>query len=300
MFNPLIYGLMKIDFRYTLVAACLAFGFGSCDDNLEAFTTGSASTPAAFAESAIHYEALPGQIKLTWDAPTDAAYDYVKIKYYDFLQQKDVCLIASRYTSELVIDDTRARFGDYTFTFQTFNSQDEGGAVTTVKARSGAAPVSLSYSKVTIAADQLSTDNQEPSEGPVKNLVNGSYDDFFHTRWSSPQKDLPQYFQIDFKETHTDFMIKYYNRKSNNKDGRVTEAQLQISDDGTNWETAQTLSGLPTASGASYTSDIIYPGKSFKYLRFLVTATSSGKYFHMAEFEFYDVNVYDPETAPLE
>lgn len=58
----------------------------------------------------------------------------------------------------------------------------------------------------------LSTDNQEPSEGPIKNLVDGNYNSFFHTRWSSPQKPLPQYIQIDFKEAHQVFMFWYRNR----------------------------------------------------------------------------------------
>lgn len=64
-----------------------------------------------------------------------------------------------------------------------------------------------------------------------------------------------------------------------------------------------TLSGLPTGHGDEYTSEFVMPGKSFTYFRFNVIATSSNtKYFNMAEFKFYDVEVevYDPETAPLD
>mgnify|MGYP000795600327 FL=1 len=45
------------------------------------------------------------------------------------------------------------------------------------------------------------------------------------------------------------------------------------------------------------------PGKTFTYFRFNVTATSGNtKYFNLAEFKFYDVEVevYDPETVPLD
>ena len=63
-----------------------------------------------------------------------------------------------------------------------------------------------------IEADQLSTNAQEPSEGPIKNLIDGKGNTFFHTRWSSPQIELPHYIQIDFKEAHEDFAIYYQNR----------------------------------------------------------------------------------------
>ena len=35
---------------------------------------------------------------------------------------------------------------------------------------------------------------------------------FFHTRWSSPQIDLPHYIQIDFKEAHENFSVYYRTR----------------------------------------------------------------------------------------
>ncbi|MDO4164686.1 MAG: discoidin domain-containing protein [Bacteroides sp.] len=288
--------------RYMIAATGLLACLTGCSDNLETFeVTGSGNAPVAIAQSSVTSEALPGQIKLSWTAPAEGDYDYLQIKYHDPRADEDVCLIASQYTTEMLIDETRARYGDYSFYFQTFNAAHEGSAVTEVKAQSGAAPstqTEVSRTKVALTASQLSTNAQEPSEGPISNLVDGNVNNFFHTRWSSPQIDLPHYIQINFNEAHEDFAIKYYNRASSNTDGRVTVAELQISNDGENWETVETISGMPTSSGASYTSDFVTPGKSFTYFRFLVTSTSRGKYFHMAEFEFYDVEVeiYDPET----
>ncbi len=80
----------------------------------------------------------------------------------------------------------------------------------------------------------LSTDDQEPFEGPIKNLVDGNYNSFFHTRWSSPQKPLPQYIQIDFKEAHQVFMCLYRNR--NGSQVGPENLDIQISNDGENWE----------------------------------------------------------------
>ena len=245
---------------------------------------------------------------MSWEAPAENAFDYLQIKYYDPLTKEDVCKIASVGTTEMLIDDTRARFGDYSFYFQTFNAAHQGSAVTEVKAKSGEAPATTtekSRTEVKLAGDQLSTNAQEPTEGPIKNLVDGNSGTFFHTRWSSPQLELPHYIQIDFKESHENFAIYYQNRTDNTwtSDGRPSVVELQISNDAENWETVGTLSGLPSAHSTEYTSDFVMPGKTFTYFRFNVTATSGNtKYFNLAEFKFYDVEieVYDPETVPLD
>lgn len=156
-----------------------------------------------------------------------------------------------------------------------------------------------------IEADQLSTNAQEPSEGPIKNLIDGKGNTFFHTRWSSPQIELPHYIQIDFKEAHEDFAIYYQNRTDNTwtSEGRPSVVELQISSDGKNFETVATLSGLPSAHSTEYTSEFVVPGKTFTSFRFNVIATSGNtKYFIWHQFKFYDVEVeiYDPETVPLD
>lgn len=299
---------MNLKFKYIIVAGLLV-GMTGCDDKLETFeVAGSVTTPTALAASVVSSEALPGQIKLSWEAPAENAFDYLQIKYYDPLTKGDVCKIASVGTTEMLIDDTRARFGDYSFYFQTFNAAHQGSAVTEVKAKSGEAPATTtekSRTEVKLAGDQLSTNAQEPTEGPIKNLVDGNSGTFFHTRWSSPQLELPHYIQIDFKESHENFAIYYQNRTDNTwtSDGRPSVVELQISNDAKNWETVGTLSGLPSAHSTEYTSDFVMPGKTFTYFRFNVTATSGNtKYFNLAEFKFYDVEieVYDPETVPLD
>lgn len=296
---------MKLNLKYIAVACAITYMAG-CDDKLEVFeVTGTNIAPVAIAASAVQTEALPGEIKLKWTAPQED-FAYMQIKYNDPLQKKDIYKIVSKGTTELLIEGTRARFGDYSFFFQTFNVAHQGSAVTEVKAKSGIAPTTLTEvkrTKVELTADQLSSNYPEPTEGPIKNLLDGNTGTFFHTRWSSPQADLPHYIQVDFNEEHEDFAIKYTTRNVGNKDGFPTIAELQISNDGENWETLSTLSGLPTTSATDYTSVFVMPGKKFKYFRFNVTAVSlNSKYFHMSEFSFYDVEVdtYDPETVPLD
>lgn len=110
------------------------------------------------------------------------------------------------------------------------------GTETIVKAMSGraVATVTINKTKVTLSANQLSSDNPEPTEGPIKNLIDGDANTFFHSRWSSPQKDMPQYIQIDFKESHKDFVIWYMNR--NGSQVAPQAFQLQTSSDGTTWD----------------------------------------------------------------
>lgn len=297
---------MRYNLKYMLVAAGLTAGLAACDDKIEPFEAeGFTGTPVAFDASTVSSEALPGEIKLSWTEPAED-FSYMQIRYFDPLSKEDVCRIVSKGTTGLLVENTRARFGDYTFRFQTFNALHEGSRVTEVKAQSGPAPVTLTEvkrTKVELTKDQLSTDNQEPTEGPIANLLDGNTNTFFHTRWSSPQVPLPQYIQIDFKEEHEDFAIKYVTRNIGNKDGFPTAADLQISADGKTWETVASLSGLPASSVTEYVSAFVRPGKKFSHFRFLVTsASANSKYFHMSEFSFYDVevDVYDPETIPLD
>ena len=299
---------MKLNFKYMIVVGLL-IGMTGCDDNLETFEIGgSTAAPTAIVTSAVNSDPLPGQIKLTWNTPSEGAFEYLQIKYHDPLTEQDVCKIASIGTTEMLIEDTRARFGDYSFFFQTFNAAHQGREVTEIKAKSGAAPSTTtekSRTEMKIEADQLSTNAQEPSEGPIKNLIDGKGNTFFHTRWSSPQIELPHYIQIDFKEAHEDFAIYYQNRTDNTwtSEGRPSVVELQISSDGKTFETVATLSGLPSAHSTEYTSEFIVPGKTFTSFRFNVIATSGNtKYFNLAQFKFYDVEVeiYDPETVPLD
>ncbi|MGG6546076.1 UNVERIFIED_CONTAM: carbohydrate-binding protein, partial [Prevotella sp. 15_C9] len=138
-----------------------------CDDNLETFEIGgSTAAPTAIATSAVNSDPLPGQIKLTWNTPSEGAFEYLQIKYHDPLTEQVVCKIASIGTTEMLIEDTRARFGDYSFFFQTFNAAHQGSEVTEIKAKSGAAPSTTtekSRTEMKIEADQLSTNAQEPS-----------------------------------------------------------------------------------------------------------------------------------------
>lgn len=288
--------------KYIMAALALACVGAGCDDKLETFETqGYTGTPAAVGE--MTSEALPGQIRLTWSVPEGAEFAYMKIWYEDPLKKETVYKIASESTVELTIDDTRARFGEYEIFYQTFNINDEGGEIKSIKAVSGGAPATYTLKKYALAAEMLSTNAQEPTEGPIANLVDGNTGSFFHTRWSSPQIPLPHYIQIDFNEEHQSFVVNYVNRTDNTwtTDGRPTKVELQTSNDGEVWETITTLTDFPIGAGSEYTSDYVISDKTFTHFRFNVIETSGNtSYFNLGEFSFSDLEIYDPETVELD
>ncbi len=293
--------------KYMIAAFALAcFGTG-CDDKLETFEVqGYTGAPAPIETSAITSEALPGQIKLKWTKPSEDAYAYLKIWYTDPLLDETVYKISSLETDSMLIDDTRARFGEYEFFFQTFNANNEGSEVTSFKAVSGKAPIVITEkarTEVKLDASQLYTDAPELTEGPIENLVNGNTNDFFHGNWHDPDP-LPHYIQVNFNEEHQVFAVEWWNRASGGSgEGFPTVVELQISNDGSEWETVTTLSGFASTWGSHIVSDYVDAGKPFTHLRYYVTAvTNNAGYFHMAEFKFYDVEleVYDPESVELD
>ena len=286
--------------KYMILAFMGAAMFSACDDKIDNFEfTGYNGVPKTIDASAVSYDSLPGSIKLKWKKPASDAYEYMKVSYVNPATNETVTNVISKYCDSMVIGNTLRKYGEYTFTFIAYNAQNEKGTETIVKAMSGrvVATVTINKTKVTLSANQLSSDNPEPTEGPIKNLIDGDANTFFHSRWSSPQKDMPQYIQIDFKESHKDFVIWYMNR--NGSQVAPQAFQLQTSSDGTTWDTvATTDSNLPSGSKAEYTSDAIRPAKEFTHLRFVVTKTyGDKKYFNMAEFAFYDAQIVinDPE-----
>ena len=146
------------------------------------------------------------------------------------------------------------------------------------------------------AANYLSTNAQETSEGPIASLLDNNLSTFFHSQWSGTGPDADHYLQVDLGEGKSlnSFSFSYSKRNDNN---RPTTMVLSGSNDGTTFTTFTTLTGLPTASNVTtYNSAVIDCGASYRYLRFTVTATNtaSGKnnnhyYFSMSEFSLTGV-----------
>ena len=102
------------------------------------------------------------------------------------------------------------------------------------------------------------------------------------------------------------FLFSYVCRDNNNKDN-PKEMDILGSNtfDGKNYDESQTtllasLSNLPNTKAASYESDIIKAGASYRYLWFKVKSSTSGSnWIALAELGLSKVIVktYDPETG---
>ena len=93
---------MKYSFKYMFATLCAFLCVTGCDDKLEVFeTNGSAVAPVAFDISKVEVESLPGAIQLTWPA-TEEGFAYMKVRYNDPLQKKEICRLLSNNATGLL------------------------------------------------------------------------------------------------------------------------------------------------------------------------------------------------------
>lgn len=74
--------------------------------------------------------------------------------------------------------------------------------------------VVVTMPRIPITAAMLSTNAQEPSEGPIANLLDGNVETFFHSLWSSTINEK-HYIQVTLPETYSKVWIRYCNRHNN-------------------------------------------------------------------------------------
>ena len=154
------------------------------------------------------------------------------------------------------------------------------------KARSDSAAgyITAIHNEVT-SASQLITNAQEPSEGPIANLLDGNTETFFHTSWSV-ESDPVHYLQIALNKPLQQIALYWYKRAGNNNN-RPARVTILGSNDGEQFDSIMVLQNdLPSAaSKPSYFSEILNLGKAYSHIRLRVDSTNTGtKYFTMSEF----------------
>jgi predicted small lipoprotein YifL len=284
---------------------------------------------------ALTAEGLPGQILLKWSLPSEADNIHqVKVTYYDHRLKMDVMRVASAYAEGMEIPETRARYGSYTFTVQPF-SRDAEGTAQTVAATSGPAPKrwimgNISDTvKIPLVEASLYTNAQEPSEGPVKNLLDDDKSTFFHTVWSSGKwaTDASRflgdkhYLQVDLGRVLSagDYFSFYYAPR-NNDNNKPTDFDLYGSIVGdtigaeNDWFLVKNFTkaddNLPDNATTEYYSPILSVATPLQFIRLSVNSTNNdaeangAKYWTMSEFKVWtykaEIKEYDPETEEEE
>ena len=221
---------------------------------------------------------------------------YIKVSYYDYLLEQDVVRLASVYADSVLIPDTRKKFGEYEF---------NAGNVQTIKAVSEPAPVQVVFGEskqIALTVDQLSTNAQEKSEGPIANLIDGdaSANSYFHSTWNNPIPAAPHWFQIDVKKEITYFKYESVARNGSNIPDDV---DIMGSNDGVHFELIENLTKAKNGmlmSTSPYTSPVMgNNSKPYRYIRYSVNHTNTGSvFFSMSEFKLFEVDasVVDPEA----
>lgn len=283
---------MKQVSYYILALAAIALGASACKGNKQEII------PSAISNAG--YEERPGGILLKWTLPSDESVLYVKAMYHDPLLDIDEVRLSS--CDSILIPDTRAKFGDYHFTLQPFSSTDTGGPALTVTGRSGIAPAAFGQAyPMELTAEDLSTNAQEPSEGPIANLLDGNTGTFFHTAWSV-DKPAPHWLQVHLPEA-VDYsgFFRFSYAPRNNANNKPTDFDLMGSTDGENWTLIRNFTrdgdALPVNSTDAYTSPNLRPDFTVNHIRIVVNETNNGSvFFTMSEFRVWSGLMIDPEA----
>lgn len=264
----------------------------ACKNNDTALTPGNISDITA--------EQREGAVMLKWQVPADSSYQYVTIKYYDHWLAKDRTVVASVFADQILIENMLQKFGDYTFTLQSFSQSNTGGTpykITTSCLRRPAEYSVSSTEQIPLTISMLSTNAQEKSEGPIANLLDNNPATYFHSSWAT--LIWPAYIQIDLDEAIEGLAFWYQNRA--NVNGKPSVIELQGSNNGVDFTLITTINtNLPSASGAEYRStDFVLKPQSYKSFRLVVTKTvANDKFFNMANLKLYKgiLSVNDPES----
>lgn len=138
-------------------------------------------------------------------------------------------------------------------------------------------------SKINLTVDMLETNALEPSEGALKNLLDGNVATMFHSAWSVAVSGN-HYLQVNLKKEISSFAFEYITRKENGN-AAPTEIIISGSKDGQEFTDIATISeGLPLEGAQPYSSKVYTAGFSFKHLRFTVTKNKTGgKFFVWSE-----------------
>ncbi len=156
---------------------------------------------------------------------------------------------------------------------------------------------------------QLSTNAQEPTEGPIGNLIDNDFSTFFHSTWS--ENNISQehhYLQIDLAEPLDAIVLKYSKRAGTGfmADGSPAKVRLFATNnpDG-EWSEMGThrLNYTYAIDNTTVGYKAIVLDNSYRHIRLQVEETISNKtdkrnlYFNLSEFGVWEARFEDEHAA---
>ncbi|MEE0424019.1 MAG: discoidin domain-containing protein [Prevotella sp.] len=251
----------------------------------------------------------PGKVVFHWTIPENPDYYYIKVTYDDPVKGHRV-LNASSHADSLMIDGLYAKYGDLEYSFTAVSRNGGEKPLFTKKAKAGYVPAVIKdfpIGTINLSASQLWTDNQETSEGPIANLVDGNNATYFHMSWSAPSP-WPHYIRVDLGKKVKGVSIWYKGRNNANNDNPKQMTILASNEIGDTpeeakaWEIVKlTSTVLPKGTAPEYTSPGLFSENEFQYLWLRVEASWSNKnWIALAELSIKEMSrsTYDPENTP--
>ena len=283
-------------------ALALAVGFTSCSDDEEEIVPS-----VDLASMNFTHEPGEGEITLKWDIPAEnAGFMYMKMVYTDPRDKVTRTLSISPYTEEIVIPNTRARYGSsYSFTFTPYSETDTPGKSFVLdNCQSNAAPATTTIERVPISITGYSTNAQEPNEGPLQDMFDGNKDSFFHSAWST-NKGSNHWVTVELSEAVDRLEIVTVNRNGGNnhpnnvklyKVESLDQAEFDLESPIFEYTHRNRSRGGENQQLCPLQEDEAFK-EPVKYLRYLAEGGGS-VFWHLAEFSVNKIvlHIYDPET----
>ena len=232
-------------------------------------------------------------------------------KEYDDPVKGHRVLNASSYADQITIDGLYAKYGELPYKFTAVSKDGGEKALFTKTAKAGYVPAVIKdyeVGPIDLTAAQLWTDNQESSEGPIANLVDGNNGTYFHMSWSSPTP-WPHYIRVDLgkKVKGVSFWYKGRNNANNDNPKRMTIFASNNAGDtptaANAWEIGNLGSDvLPSGTAPEFTSEGLFSEEGFQYLWLQINEAYSGKnWIALAELSVKEMtrSIYDPENEPI-
>lgn len=159
------------------------------------------------------------------------------------------------------------------------------------------------------AATQLSTNSQDPQEGPIAGLIDNNEDTYFHSSYRAGRPNNP-YIAVTFDNAsgHKTFQVDYKKRKQNNNNipTRIAIYGGKKQADGTiTWEAQPftTVANDMPSTETNFEGVGAYGGyfqfaadKEYDAFRFNVLSTNSGTdFFTYSEFQLFQTQVNGPK-----
>ena len=165
-------------------------------------------------------------------------------------------------------------------------------------------PTDTADGNILTSADQLSTNKQETSEGPISNLVDGDKKTFFHSTWSTPNEDKAYaYLQIDLKGAYNDLLLDYSKRYGIGSHGLPIQFHVFATNTPSDEESWKDC-GYSNLLSYNYDDQesgktILNLGADYQYIRLQVektgtmAQTNGNLFFSLSELRIYPITDYN-------